>query len=96
MRKLFKQTKAVIYYTKFRESQWWRISLKLATNKFKPACIGKALITKSPITALLDSQHRGNTWMQLTAFSYGIAVGILHQSYNYPKDSVPLYYLGDS
>ena len=88
--------KAVIYYTKFRESKWWRISLRLATNKFKPIRIGKALSTRNPIMSLLHSQQRGNTWLQLTAFSYGIAVGILHQSYNYPKDSVPLYYLGDS
>jgi len=84
---------AVIYYTPFRESKWWKISIKFKTNKVKPFKLTKFPKFRNPLMALFDSSQRGNTWLQITVATYGITLGILHQSHIYPKDSTPLLIL---
>ena len=82
--------KVVVYYTKFRDSQWWRIRVRLHTNKYKPIRVGKPLQQRHPLIALLIPKQQGNVWLEVTILSWGIAFGILHGSHQPPKDSQTL------
>lgn len=82
---------AVIYYIPFRENDWWKFSIKFKTNKVKPFKLREFPKFRNPIMALFDYNQRGSTWLQITGATYGITLGIIHQSHIYPYGSKPLY-----
>jgi len=85
--------KSVVYYTFFKETKWWRVAIRLKTNKIQPFKLRKFPKFKNSIMALFDSKQSGSVWLEIVILKNGLTLGITHHSHIYPIESKPWFFI---